>query len=84
MNFYKINFEEKENDQRNISVGIVRILPVGFTRSDWVISYDSYHEVPLEAGIHWPTRPNRSEIFKMLLVRSEIGNFSPSPSWSTS
>ena len=25
--FYKINFEEKENDQRNISVGIVRMLP---------------------------------------------------------
>ena len=50
LEFYKINFEEKENDQRIISVGIVRMFP-GRIHADWLIPYQSYHEEPLEAGI---------------------------------
>ena len=58
MNFYKINFEEKENDQRNIGVGIVRMFP-GRIHAVW--PYDSYRMSHI-------TRTIRGNIFKMLLV----------------
>ena len=76
LEFYKINFEEKENDQRNISVGIVRMFPgrihlVWPSHTVWVISKGTIR------GRDQGTGPNRSEIFKMLLVlvRSEIRQF---------